>query len=46
MGKIIEIIEIIIGIMMLLGLILGTIAVIVEKIKTGRTWIGQGYGRK
>ncbi len=27
-------------------LLIGIIGVIVEKIRTGKSWIGQGYGRK
>lgn len=40
------IIEIILGILILLALILGVIGVIIEKIRSGKNWIGQGYGRK
>ena len=28
------------------GLIIGVIGVIVEKIRTGKRWIGQGFGEK
>jgi len=27
-------------------LLIGVIAVIVEKLRSGKSWIGQGYGRK
>lgn len=48
MKNIINIIEkygtIILGIFIILGLIVGTIGVIIEKIRTGHLWKGQGYG--
>ena len=28
------------------ALVIGVIGVIVEKIRNGKSWIGQGYGRK
>lgn len=41
-----SIIEIIFGILISLAFVLGVIGVIVEKIRSGKSWIGQGYGRK
>lgn len=33
-------------IIMIILLIISVVGVIVEKIRTGRSWIGQGFGRK
>lgn len=41
-----DIIEIIAWIILGGGLIVGVIGVIVEKIRTGKNWVGQGFGRK
>lgn len=41
-----KIFEIISCIFLLLCLIVGVIGVIIEKIRTGKDWIGQGFGRK
>lgn len=41
-----SIIEIIFGILISLEFVLGVIGVIVEKIRSGKSWIGQGYGKK
>ena len=41
-----KIIEIVILICIIVFFIIGVVGVIVEKIKTGKDWIGQGFGRK
>lgn len=41
-----KIVEIIFCIFLLLCFVAGVIGVIIEKIRTGKGWIGQGYGRK
>ena len=40
-----KLIEIIIGIIVIVAFILGIIGVIIEKIRTGNWWNGQGYGK-
>ncbi len=41
-----SILEIIGCIILGIFLLIGIIGVIVEKIRTGKSWIGQGYGQK
>ena len=41
-----DIFDIIIILLIEIAFFLGIIAVIAEKIRSGRSWIGQGYGRK
>lgn len=41
-----NIFEIIAWIILGSGFIIGVIGVIIEKIRTGKSWIGQGFGRK
>ena len=41
-----NIFELIILIMVIAAFILGVVGVIIEKVRTGKSWIGQGFGRK